>query len=72
MDGGHVGELGLANDRLGDHTLNTEVHNLDRDKVVVGDVDEILGDEGGKKTADRVEPTCPSVLREAEEPLESL
>lgn len=49
LDGAHVGDLGVADDRLRDHTLNTEVHNLDRDEVVVGDVDEILWD--GKKNS---------------------
>lgn len=44
LDVAHVGDLGLADDRLRDHPLNTEVHNLDRDEVIVGDVDEILRD----------------------------
>lgn len=43
LDGAHVGDLGLADDGFGDHTLNAEVHYLHRDKVLIGDVDEILG-----------------------------
>lgn len=69
LDGAHVGDLGLADDHLRDHTLDTEVHNLDRDKVVVGDVDEILGD--GKKKFYWAEPTHSSMVTEAEGPLES-
>lgn len=42
LDAAHVGDLGLADDHLGEHTLNTEAHNLHRDEVVVGDVDQIL------------------------------
>lgn len=48
LDGAQVGDLGLADDGFRDHTLNAEVHNLDRDKVLVGDVDEVLQD-GEKK-----------------------
>lgn len=44
LDGAQVGDPGLADDGFRDHTLNAEVRNLDRDKVLVGDVDEILED----------------------------
>lgn len=40
-DGGHVEDLALAQDDVGDHTLDVEIHDLDRHKVLVGDVDEI-------------------------------
>lgn len=42
LDRCHVGDLGLSHDDVDDQTLHVELHDLNRDEVVVGDVDEIL------------------------------
>lgn len=45
LDGGHVGYLGLTHNCVRDHTLDVKLDNLNWDIVLVGDVDEILGEE---------------------------
>lgn len=45
LEGRHIRYLGLTHNYLRDQTLNVKIDNLDRDKVLVGDVDEILEDE---------------------------
>lgn len=45
LEGSHVRYLLVASHGSIDQTLNREVQNLNWDKVLVGDVDEILQDE---------------------------
>lgn len=42
LDGAHVEGPGLTDNGSGDQTLDAEVQDLDWDKVVVGDVDQVL------------------------------
>lgn len=63
LDGPDVGDLGLADDHLRDYTLDGEVHNLDWDKVLVGDVDKILGGGSRKRLWNLCSPGLPHVTR---------
>lgn len=60
LHGGHVGDLGCADHGPGDQTLNAELHDLNRDEVLVGDVDEILGGGGETHTRSGEHTNAPS------------
>lgn len=44
-DDRYITYLGLTQNRVKDQTLDAKLDDVNRDEVVVGDVDEILGEE---------------------------
>lgn len=55
LDGAHVDDPVLTDNSRGDQTLDAEVQDLDWDKVVIGDVDQVLA--GRKQAGYEVQPT---------------
>lgn len=65
-DGGrHVYRLDLPNNCFVDQTLTGELDDLNRDEVLVGDVDEILKGEE-RHAARQVEPTHLSIIKQSQ------